>query len=102
MPEMEDPKTTESQSKTITRRRFILGVIAGGAVVSAASCKILAPGRGEKFRQRTADRVECERQNAPRGSDEAGDAGVDAALQAGTDREPSWAAIARSAERVRC
>ncbi len=49
MPEMEDPKTTESQSKTITRRRFILGVIAGGAVVSAASYKILAPGRVRSF-----------------------------------------------------
>jgi aerobic-type carbon monoxide dehydrogenase small subunit (CoxS/CutS family) len=45
MPEMEDPKTAESRSKTITRRRFILGVIAGGAVVGAASYKILSPGR---------------------------------------------------------
>ena len=44
MPEMEDPKTTESQSKTITRRRFILGVIAGGAVVSAASYKFCRLG----------------------------------------------------------
>ncbi len=44
MPEMEDPKSAESPSKTITRRRFILGVIAGGAVVSAASYKILSPG----------------------------------------------------------
>ncbi len=44
MPEMEDPKSTENPSKTITRRRFILGVIAGGAVVSAASYKILSPG----------------------------------------------------------
>jgi len=49
MPEMEDPKTTESPSKTITRRRFILGVIAGGAVVSAASYKILSPGRERSF-----------------------------------------------------
>jgi len=44
MPELEDPKTAESPSKTITRRKFILGVIAGGAVVSAASYKILSPG----------------------------------------------------------
>ena len=44
MPEMEEPKTSESQAQQITRRRFILGVIAGGAVVSAASYKILAPG----------------------------------------------------------
>ncbi|SPE19005.1 (2Fe-2S)-binding domain-containing protein [Candidatus Sulfotelmatomonas gaucii] len=49
MPEMEDPKTTESPSKTVTRRKFILGVIAGGAVVSAASYKILAPGRARSF-----------------------------------------------------
>ena len=45
MPEMEDPKTSESKAIQITRRRFILGVIAGGAVVGAASYKILSPGR---------------------------------------------------------
>ena len=44
MPETDDPKAAETPSKTITRRRFILGVIAGGAVVSAASYRILAPG----------------------------------------------------------
>jgi len=44
MSEMEDPRTVESPSKTITRRRFILGVIAGGAVVGAASYRILSPG----------------------------------------------------------
>jgi aerobic-type carbon monoxide dehydrogenase small subunit (CoxS/CutS family) len=50
MPEMEDPnKTKESKAQQITRRRFILGVIAGGAVVGAASYKILAPGRGRSF-----------------------------------------------------
>jgi aerobic-type carbon monoxide dehydrogenase small subunit (CoxS/CutS family) len=49
MPEMEDPKTIESPPKTLTRRRFILGVIAGGAVVSAASYKILSPGRERSF-----------------------------------------------------
>jgi len=50
MPETEDPKINESPSKTITRRRFILGVIAGGAVVGAASYRILAPGgRGRSF-----------------------------------------------------
>jgi aerobic-type carbon monoxide dehydrogenase small subunit (CoxS/CutS family) len=45
MPEMEEANSSESRSKTITRRKFILGVIAGGAVVGAASYKILAPGR---------------------------------------------------------
>ncbi|MGA2207074.1 MAG: (2Fe-2S)-binding protein [Terracidiphilus sp.] len=44
MPEMEGPKTSESRESRVTRRQFILGVIAGGAVVSAASYKILAPG----------------------------------------------------------
>jgi aerobic-type carbon monoxide dehydrogenase small subunit (CoxS/CutS family) len=33
----------ESPSKAISRRRFILGVIAGGAAVSAASYRFLAP-----------------------------------------------------------
>jgi aerobic-type carbon monoxide dehydrogenase small subunit (CoxS/CutS family) len=49
MPEMEEPKTSESTQRSITRRRFILGVIAGGAVVGAASYKILAPGRARSF-----------------------------------------------------
>jgi aerobic-type carbon monoxide dehydrogenase small subunit (CoxS/CutS family) len=49
MPEMEDPKNIESASKTVTRRKFILGVIAGGAVVGAASYKILAPGHARSF-----------------------------------------------------
>ena len=45
MPEMEDPnKANESKAAQITRRRFILGVIAGGAVVGAASYRILSPG----------------------------------------------------------
>ena len=50
MPETDDPKAAEALSKTITRRRFILGVIAGGAVVGAASYRILVPGgRGRSF-----------------------------------------------------
>jgi len=54
MPEADDPKPgpkpSEDPSNSITRRRFILGVIAGGAVVSAASYRILAPGgRGRSF-----------------------------------------------------
>ena len=43
MPEMED-SNTNSKAQQITRRRFILGVIAGGAVVGAASYRILSPG----------------------------------------------------------
>lgn len=49
MPDTEDPKMNESQSYQVTRRKFILGVIAGGAVVSAASYKILAPGHARSF-----------------------------------------------------
>ena len=49
MPEADDPKANQDPSKAITRRRFILGVIAGGAVVSAASYRILAPGRERSF-----------------------------------------------------
>jgi aerobic-type carbon monoxide dehydrogenase small subunit (CoxS/CutS family) len=52
MPEADNPKAgpepgqepAEDHSKSITRRRFILGVIAGGAVVGAASYRILVPG----------------------------------------------------------
>jgi aerobic-type carbon monoxide dehydrogenase small subunit (CoxS/CutS family) len=43
MAEMEDPKGPETSPKTITRRKFILGVIAGGAAVGAASYRFLAP-----------------------------------------------------------
>jgi aerobic-type carbon monoxide dehydrogenase small subunit (CoxS/CutS family) len=45
MAEMEDPKTGEGVPNAITRRRFIMGVIAGGAVVGAASYRFLAPSR---------------------------------------------------------
>jgi aerobic-type carbon monoxide dehydrogenase small subunit (CoxS/CutS family) len=44
MPEIENPNPGESAGRNITRRKFILGVIAGGAVVSAASYRLLAPG----------------------------------------------------------
>ena len=53
MPEADDPKAgpkpIEDPSRSITRRRFILGVIAGGAVVGAASYRILAPGGRRSF-----------------------------------------------------
>jgi len=42
MSEQADPKTSDGTSSAITRRRFILGVIAGGAVVSAANYRFLA------------------------------------------------------------
>lgn len=46
MSEMDDPKQNDGRAGTITRRKFILGVIAGGAAVSAASYRFLAPGHG--------------------------------------------------------
>lgn len=49
MSEMEDPKQSDGTGRSITRRNFILGVIAGGAVVSAASYRFLAPGHGRMF-----------------------------------------------------
>jgi aerobic-type carbon monoxide dehydrogenase small subunit (CoxS/CutS family) len=44
---MAEEVSNKNQDTTgaVTRRRFILGVIAGGAVVSAASYRFLAPGR---------------------------------------------------------
>lgn len=44
MSDIDDLKSGESPSNAITRRRFILGVIAGGAVVGAASYRFLGPG----------------------------------------------------------
>ena len=52
MSETSDPKQNDGRARTITRRKFILGVIAGGAAVSAASYRFLAPAHG---RMSTAD-----------------------------------------------
>jgi aerobic-type carbon monoxide dehydrogenase small subunit (CoxS/CutS family) len=55
MAESEDSRRDDGTAKSITRRRFILGVIAGGAAVSAASYRFLAPhghrssGAGERL-----------------------------------------------------
>ena len=43
MSDTDDLKIDDGTSNGITRRRFILGVIAGGAVVGAASYRFLAP-----------------------------------------------------------
>jgi aerobic-type carbon monoxide dehydrogenase small subunit (CoxS/CutS family) len=55
MPDADDVKPNESASRAITRRRFIMGVIAGGAAVGAASYHFLSPthrlatGTGERL-----------------------------------------------------
>jgi aerobic-type carbon monoxide dehydrogenase small subunit (CoxS/CutS family) len=55
MSDNEDSKKTEGAPSKVTRRKFILGVIAGGAVASAASYRLLAPhgrytaGTGERL-----------------------------------------------------
>jgi aerobic-type carbon monoxide dehydrogenase small subunit (CoxS/CutS family) len=43
MAEIDDSKLDEGAGQKVSRRNFILGVIAGGAVVSAASYRLLAP-----------------------------------------------------------
>ncbi len=48
MSDRNDLKSGENPPKTITRRNFILGVIAGGAAVGAASYRFLAP-RGRTY-----------------------------------------------------
>lgn len=57
MSETSDPKQTESRSRTITRRKFILGVIAGGAAVSAASYRFLAPAHGRMSTASSGERL---------------------------------------------
>ncbi len=42
MSEMADLKSSDGSSKAVTRRQFILGVIAGGTVVAAANYRFLA------------------------------------------------------------
>jgi len=46
MSEMENSRPDLSTTGKISRRKFILGVIAGGAAVSAASYRFLAPAHG--------------------------------------------------------
>src|ERR1035441_9352529 len=42
MSEIPELKTTDSTPKTVTRRRFILGVIASGGAVAAANYKFIS------------------------------------------------------------
>ena len=76
-------------TKMISRRNFIKGVIAAGARVfgglSVPRLHSAGPGIGSR-RGRAADHAQRQRPAARRGRHEAGDAGEDAALQAGPDR----------------
>lgn len=57
MPEMNDSLQSDSRTRTITRRKFILGVIAGGAAVSAASYRFLAPAHGRMSTAGSGERL---------------------------------------------
>lgn len=57
MSEPSNPKPNDSRARTITRRKFILGVIAGGAAVSAASYRLLAPAHGRMSTANPGERL---------------------------------------------
>ena len=58
MSDLTELKTGEGRAKEITRRNFILGVIAGGAVVSAASYRFLSStARGGVFASDAGERL---------------------------------------------
>ena len=57
MSEKEDLKTSEGAPNAITRRRFIMGVIAGGAVVGAASYRFLAPSSQGRMSSNGGERL---------------------------------------------
>ena len=85
-----DITMTEDSQNAVSRRNFIKGVIAAGAAVSSASylfrgsaaARAAGVGAGQR---RAADHAERQRAGAARRRDEAGNAGDDAALQAGAD-----------------
>jgi aerobic-type carbon monoxide dehydrogenase small subunit (CoxS/CutS family) len=57
MSEASDPQQNDGRARTITRRKFILGVIAGGAAVSAASYRFLAPAHGRMSTANSGERL---------------------------------------------
>ena len=87
---MEDMKMTEDTPRDVSRRNFIKGVDCGrgGGVLGQlsvphdAAARAAAVGAGQR---RAADHAERERAGPARRRDEAGNAGDDAALQAGAD-----------------
>ena len=84
---MDDKKMSDETSQSVSRRGFIKGVIAAGAVASSSAylfrtTPLLGPAVGAR-RGRAPHHAERERPGAPRRRDEAGNAGDDAPLQAG-------------------
>lgn len=57
MSETVEKKIDEGTSNSITRRRFIMGVIAGGAVVGAASYRFLGPHHAALPPESTGERL---------------------------------------------
>jgi len=57
MSETSDPRQNDGRATSITRRKFILGVIAGGAAVSAASYRFLAPAHGRMSTANSGERL---------------------------------------------
>lgn len=57
MSETVDKKIDDGTSNNVTRRRFIMGVIAGGAVVGAASYRFLAPHHAALPPESTGERL---------------------------------------------
>ena len=106
-PNPDAPQLPDSPRSGMTRRAFIKGVIASGAVASSAAYLFRSSGDtifGQTSAPGSVERshhAERQRPDAPRGRDEAGNARDDAALQAGTHRARRSAATARSAARAR-
>lgn len=57
MSDLDDHKMDNGTSNSVTRRRFIMGVIAGGAVVGAASYRFLSPHHAELPSESAGERL---------------------------------------------
>ena len=80
MPDSTDLKIADERRKSVSRRRFIKGVIAGGAAVSSATYLFRASITSAADASERLITLNVNGQDAPRGRHEAGDAGHDAAL----------------------
>ncbi len=103
MADTADMKKTENTPKAVSRRRFIQGVIAGGAGVSSAT--YLFPRVGADFgrwRGRAPDHHKRQRPAAASGRDEARDAGDGRCVISWVSPAPRSDAIGRNVERAPC